>query len=383
MTEEQFRDQLRALEMVAAAPSTWIPPNEPNTSVAFPSACNCGEDCSCPGCAQHNGVNVAASSSAFSSCTNPGACAGCIDCTILSLPGHLPPDTSLSLYDARQADSVDDWIRQVSSLPPPTTEISTPPDQNLVGQQQLHGQWGGYLPPVVESHPRDGVYSVQACCGVLCKCDPEDCECALDSETGYDCRREMLFPTFGSTLDLVDEEDRDETKIPVRHYMQEESVHNDTSDTADVGLPVVSRSMAYNPIADSAEVGAARSQSANGYYFEPSGMDTNTGYLTIPQVSRSRSSSTSSLSSVGQGLPRPSSSMLPSSLGMFGYIPSSMTMSSPNLTVIPRKLDLSRERMYRVGRTLSGDSPTSSVSGSGVNGGVNYAMSNSDPDAYI
>ncbi|KAF9463211.1 copper fist DNA binding domain-containing protein [Collybia nuda] len=103
LDEQIFRTQLRALEIAATSP--WTP-------TSFPSACGCGESCSCPGCGQHNGNSPIASSSAFSSCANPGICNACLDCTILSLPASLPPDTSLSIFDAYQTDSIDEWIRQ-------------------------------------------------------------------------------------------------------------------------------------------------------------------------------------------------------------------------------------------------------------------------------
>ncbi|KAG6817020.1 hypothetical protein H0H87_000642 [Tephrocybe sp. NHM501043] len=197
-TEEQaFRDQLRALE--AATRPTWMPPSGTEGSMpSFPSTCGCGDNCRCPGCMQHN-PGAAPTSSAFSSCMNPSTCTNCLDCTILSLPASLPPDTALSIYDAYQTDSIDDWIREVSSLPRvPPSETSIPPDSNLVDRDQ--SQWDGYMASVAEPQPTDEAfgYSVKPCCGVLCKCTPETCECDLEDESGYDCRREMLLPTFST-----------------------------------------------------------------------------------------------------------------------------------------------------------------------------------------
>jgi len=83
----------------------------------FPSVCGCGDDCNCPGCFHHNRVTGIPTSSAYASCTNPGACGTCLDCTIMSLPASelLPPDdTALSIPSA-QNEPVGEWIQQVSS----------------------------------------------------------------------------------------------------------------------------------------------------------------------------------------------------------------------------------------------------------------------------
>jgi hypothetical protein len=191
-TEERtFRDQLRALE-ASASPTPSNPSTEgvdvSATRPTFPSTCGCGDRCSCPGCRQHNGA--APSSSAFSSCTNPGVCNTCLDCTILSLPASLPPDTSLSIFDAYQAESIDEWIRQVSSLP-----RGSSPNVGGTSQQQQQGAWDNYLSPITEPpSATSGSYRVQECCRVMCKCLPEACKCDIGRGDGYDCRRETLTP---------------------------------------------------------------------------------------------------------------------------------------------------------------------------------------------
>ncbi|KAG6820487.1 hypothetical protein H0H93_016549 [Arthromyces matolae] len=204
LTDEQlFRDQLRALEAATSTSTTWMPPPGMEDVIpSFPSTCGCGDNCRCPGCVEHNSKATPASS-AFSSCTNPSSCSTCLDCTILSLPASLPPDTSLSIYDAFQTDSLDDWIRAVSSLPrvPPSVIPTTaaPTAANTAPRADLEQtSWEGYLPPITEQLPPDNEfgYSIKPCCGVMCKCDPETCECKIDDENGFDCRREMLFPTF-------------------------------------------------------------------------------------------------------------------------------------------------------------------------------------------
>ncbi|KAG6889181.1 hypothetical protein C0995_003092 [Termitomyces sp. Mi166 len=207
-TDEQiFRDQLRALEAAANANTAWMPPPGMEGVIpSFPSTCGCGDNCRCPGCVEHN-PDASPASSAFSSCMNPSSCTTCLDCTILSLPASLPADTALSIYDLQT--SLDDWIRDVSSLPPPpripSEDVPPPPPPpppptgtaapGLGQSEQPPSPWDGYIPPMTAPDSTFG-YSVKPCCGVLCKCDPETCECNIDDENGYDCRREMLFPTF-------------------------------------------------------------------------------------------------------------------------------------------------------------------------------------------
>jgi hypothetical protein len=85
-------------------------------NLPFPSLCGCGDDCNCPGCLHHNRVMTIPTSSAYASCTNPGACGTCLDCTIMSLPASellAPDDTALSIPSA-QHEPVDEWLRQVS-----------------------------------------------------------------------------------------------------------------------------------------------------------------------------------------------------------------------------------------------------------------------------
>lgn len=107
---------------------------------SFPSLCGCGDDCSCPGCHHHNRSTAIPASSAYSSCSNPGACGACLDCTILSLPPSAipPPDTALSIYDS-QPDAIDDWLRQMLSstssesfqnFPPNGAQFQQPPPQS-------------------------------------------------------------------------------------------------------------------------------------------------------------------------------------------------------------------------------------------------------------
>jgi hypothetical protein len=139
----------------------------------YSSVCGCGDNCSCPGCPQHNSTSGA----------NTGVCNTCFDYTPLSLPASLSPGT---IFDAYPAELIDDWVTQVSSLPR---------DSSGRALQQQQDAWDNYLAPITEPPSNtEGKYRIQPCCGVFCKCSPETCECDIEREDGYDCRRESLMP---------------------------------------------------------------------------------------------------------------------------------------------------------------------------------------------
>jgi hypothetical protein len=130
-----------------------VPTNNPWTprqetigldSSVFPSLCGCGDDCTCPGCLYHNRSTAITPSSAYSSCSKPGACGTCLDCTILSLPASAipPPDTALSIYDS-QPDAIDEWLRQMSSsVSSPSQSFQSFPPGGAQFQQPLPQSWG-------------------------------------------------------------------------------------------------------------------------------------------------------------------------------------------------------------------------------------------------
>jgi len=348
--ERTFRDQLRALE--AAAVLSNRSAEETDTSTArpsFPSTCGCGDGCTCPGCRQHNGA--APSSSAFSSCTNPGVCNTCLDSTILSLPASLPPDSSLSIFDAYPAESIDEWIRQVSSLP-----RGSPSNVDGVSQQQ-EGVWDNYLSTIAEPAPNnDGRYRVQACCGVLCKCPPETCECDVGHEGGYDCRSEILR----------------ETLTP-----------------ADMSMFATSgdRSMATNAFDNvrtsetvgEYDVGSVRSQSAGGVY-SGAGSWSARNYLTAPDLSapapltRSRSSSSSSSQSSPFDFASDSHNLADTMADPFSTQPfTSFSLPDLGASLQPNFPSEMRNMMTA--------SPTRSLYG-GENCCGNYPISNPDSDGY-
>ena len=98
---------------LTSPPSEPLPtsPSPATTNVTLPSACNCGDGCSCPGCFHNTNTPFTPSPSAHSTCQNPSSCHTCLDCTILSLP----PDAALSIPEPQQAEMIDEWIRQMSS----------------------------------------------------------------------------------------------------------------------------------------------------------------------------------------------------------------------------------------------------------------------------
>ncbi|KAF8171305.1 hypothetical protein BJ912DRAFT_120490 [Pholiota molesta] len=101
-------------------------------NLSLPSMCECGDDCSCPGCIHHSRATAIPSSSAYSSCSNPAHCGTCLDCTIMALPHSaiLPPNTALSIYDSSEA--IDNWLRTMSA--------SNPTDQSAFQQDFLSFQ---------------------------------------------------------------------------------------------------------------------------------------------------------------------------------------------------------------------------------------------------
>jgi len=151
----------------------------------YPSVCRCGDSCSCPDCPQHNSTSGAST----------GVCNTCLDCMPLSLAPSLSSDTSLSIFDAYPVESIDNWVTQV-----------LPQDSSGRALQQQQDAWDSYLVPITEPPSNtEGKYRIQPCCGVFCKCSPETCECDIDREDGYDCRREPLTPDSISVFSASDD----------------------------------------------------------------------------------------------------------------------------------------------------------------------------------
>lgn len=170
-----------------------------NMSPPFPTSptlsCGCGPGCACPGCFVHRGNNVS-ENNAQSTCANPGACNACLDCTILSLPASIPPDTPLSrLGGTSEYPGIDDWIDQVSQLTNssggsagPSPSQLPPPSSISQQQQQQQQQDVRYNPSSWQTY---ALYSSlqgqgpsrsvpEECCGGRCGCPSGMCACLAD-----------------------------------------------------------------------------------------------------------------------------------------------------------------------------------------------------------
>lgn len=177
VNEQTFSDHYPV--MPASNGAQWVPPNT-EVNDTFPSMCGCGDGCQCPGCFHHNGAATAPSSTAFSSCTNPGACAACLDCTILSLPPFLPADTALSIPN--QTDSIDEWLRQISS-----NSTTAPAFDNYATQSFDQQSWDNRLSPIPDSSSAQ-LFSQPDCCVTRCICPPGQCDCES-------CESQDSFPS--------------------------------------------------------------------------------------------------------------------------------------------------------------------------------------------
>jgi len=159
-----FANQNYAEQLQMMGVDPWnLPPTDDVAldNLTFPSLCGCGDNCSCPGCFHHNRATATPSSSAYTSCTNPGACGTCLDCTILALPASaIPPaDTALSIHNSDEP--IAQWLRQMST---PDYSIQ----QGLDFQQQP-ASWArdpSFMPPYSADgspfHRRRGSFSAQS-----------------------------------------------------------------------------------------------------------------------------------------------------------------------------------------------------------------------------
>ncbi|TFK31704.1 hypothetical protein BDQ12DRAFT_93825 [Crucibulum laeve] len=107
-----YATDLGQLMMTPTTDVTWS--SSPTADHNFTAACDCGENCGCAGCFYHMRAGNIPISGA--TCTNPGTCNSCFDCTILSLPSgpDATPNTALSIPSPTDADAIDEWVRQVS-----------------------------------------------------------------------------------------------------------------------------------------------------------------------------------------------------------------------------------------------------------------------------
>lgn len=89
----------------------------PSSVLAGITICGCGPNCACPGCFEHRGRDALSSAA----CANPDVCMACLDC----LPNPLSSDDSSMAYSDSQSNSVDEWLRQMTSV---QSQAALPPD---------------------------------------------------------------------------------------------------------------------------------------------------------------------------------------------------------------------------------------------------------------
>lgn len=162
------------------------------SGIPLGSICGCGNDCRCPGCSEHNGATTDLAQ-AFSSCANPGVCGVCLNCSVLAFQS-LAPDTALSIYDL-QSPTIDEWIRQLSSAsdePPMANEESPVYPMPRISDSFEKGESLG---------PSDG--------GADCVCAPGFCNCELGNSDRHCLRLPGLrFVVSGERGSCVDWKER-------------------------------------------------------------------------------------------------------------------------------------------------------------------------------
>jgi hypothetical protein len=346
---QQPSQDIQNLNGSANQPSLDIPSGvEPwlSTGESFPSTCNCGNGCTCPGCIEHNGGRpVVPGTSAFS-CVNPGACSHCLDCTILSLPASLPPDSHLSIFDPSQSQSIDEWIRQISAQSTALTgsvQSSLPTDITM-NSAYTTPSWEDAQMPRISEPMRNSPSS--ECCNGRCKCPSGSCGCPADccgccqgcEFAEHDHHRDAVARPCGLTFATSTERGSCCSGAGRRVVRSLESFERGSR-------------LALSP------VGPTSGNMPNG----------NGGLLDIPDLSRSRSSSTSES----------------------GYSTDLSTMFTTPRMIIPNKLPSSNSSSsnssvahLRLGRSSNVSPQPRSPDGSRFdpNSGVTYASSNSDSE---
>ncbi|CAL1709496.1 unnamed protein product [Somion occarium] len=156
--------------------------------------CNCGPNCSCPGCVIHRGPTF--DPSAFQSCNNPGACFACANCNLFALPLSETTTAAQDFSPFETPESLDEWFRQLSSVPDPTTvatnsipsgsSSSSPPYPSPQTPSDFQSMpfnpalWQSYALWSNLQNQTNAQPAPEECCGGRCKCPPGMCNCAAD-----------------------------------------------------------------------------------------------------------------------------------------------------------------------------------------------------------
>lgn len=265
---------------------SW-PLGEDTAYPGSPNICRCGPSCACPGCVEHSG----AATDPSAACSNPDTCSACLDCNISALTA-LTVDTASTIYDPSQMQNIDDWLRQVSSMPdlsspaiqseppvfPSTSTQSQPALRYDAAMTQFSGMWSNtqassFSPTIIEG-----------CCGGQCKCPSGMCSCPSDCcGCCQGCECNDCVPDIGSgrTLTFATSGERGPCCGSGGH-----------------SAGAVSSSVAGPSRRASSAAASVPPMSPSGTWLTPN-------MLTVPRVSLSRASSSSSKSSA---LPSTSSS---------------------------------------------------------------------------
>ncbi|KAF7800228.1 hypothetical protein EIP86_011475 [Pleurotus ostreatoroseus] len=193
--------------------SDWLSSIQPPNALPppLPSVlCNCGPDCSCPGCVVHQGS--AAMPHGFTSCVNPNTCNACLECTMLTLTQNPALDEWFRQLNASSDSRQDSAPNSSIPTPPPQQmfpDVSDPLSQDQQSQSDMRfdpTSWQSYAlwnslqgQPAAPSPPED-------CCGGQCKCSPGACNCPADccgccqGCTCADCVHEDRTMGNGKTL---------------------------------------------------------------------------------------------------------------------------------------------------------------------------------------
>ncbi|KAI0705648.1 hypothetical protein C8Q76DRAFT_175176 [Earliella scabrosa] len=150
-----------------------------------PPVCGCGPSCACPGCFEHQGPRA----DPAAACVNPATCLSCLDCNLNTLSA-LAGDPTRAMYDPSQVQNIDDWLRQVSSMPdlpsssmqpslfPPSTSQSQPDLRYTPSIAQPYGLWSDPRSTQLPSQYSPTI--PEECCGGRCQCPSGLCACPPD-----------------------------------------------------------------------------------------------------------------------------------------------------------------------------------------------------------
>ena len=162
--------------------NSWLANVQPSLppSEVPPVSCDCGPNCSCPGCVIHRGPSAVAHPQGLESCANPSTCTSCMDCTMLVALENNP--------------AFDDWVRRLGtaeyvSNPTPSIPSSAPSPPYLLSSDQHSQQfdpamwqtyalWSNLQNQLSGPPPAEDAGSM--CCSGQCKCPAGMCACPSD-----------------------------------------------------------------------------------------------------------------------------------------------------------------------------------------------------------